>query len=106
MASSRIPAALHAQLGNDATFGLLELLDIEEDDWSERVLSEATLKFDKCLTDEVSAVRVELAKGLASIREEMAGMRVDVVRWSFAFWIGEVAVIAGLITLMLRGVKP
>jgi hypothetical protein len=105
--ASRTPAALRKQLGDDATFGLIELLDTERKDWSEQVLSVATDRFERRLTEEVSALRVDLSKelheGLNSVRQEIATTRVDMLKWSFVFWIGQVVAMAGLMSFMLRG---
>ncbi|MBZ5560135.1 MAG: hypothetical protein LAO77_22995 [Acidobacteriia bacterium] len=105
--ASRIPAALRKQLGDDATFGLVELLDADRKEWSDQVLSVATDRFERRLTEEVSALRVDLTRelhqGLTSVRQEIATTRVDMLKWSFVFWIGQVAAMAGLMALMLRG---
>ncbi len=49
-----------------------------------------------------AALRVAFTEGLSRIRTEMADMRVDVLRWSFVFWIGQVVATASLIAFMLR----
>ena len=116
MAGSRIPAALRTQLGDEATFGLIELLDIERKDWSEQVLGSAGDKFERRLSEEtrrlseeISALRVEMRNalhdGLTAVRLELSTTRVEMLRWSFVFWIGQVATIAALLAFMLRGVR-
>lgn len=52
------------------------------------------------------ALREDLINGLAGIRQEMAAMRVELLRWSFAFWIGQVAATAGLMALLIRLLAP
>ena len=39
-----------------------------------------------------------------SLRQDLADTRSELIRWSFLFWIGQVAVVAGLLAFMLRGV--
>ena len=106
MAGGRVPAALRARLGDDATFGLIEVFDSERKDWSEHVLSVATDRFERRLTEEITALRVEvrdgLHDGLLSVRQELATSRVEMLKWSFVFWVGQVAAIAGLLAFMLR----
>ena len=55
---------------------------------------------------ELHALRLELHDGLAALRQElkdeMAAMRADILKWSFMFWIGQVATIAALLSYMLR----
>jgi hypothetical protein len=102
MAGSRIPAALRTRIGDDATFGLIELLDTERNNWSEQVLSVASHRFERRLTEEITALRVELHDGLASVLQELVTSRVETLRWSFLFWVGQVAAMAGLLAFMLR----
>jgi hypothetical protein len=106
MVGSRVPATLRTKLGDDATFGLIELLDSERKDWSDHVMTTATDRFERRLTQEIAPLRQDfhtaLQGGLAAIRAELATTRVELLRWSFVFWIGQVAAIAGLLAFMLR----
>jgi len=106
MRSGRISSALRTTLGDDATFGLIETLDAEQKDWSERVLATATDRFEVRLTHEVGLLRHEfhssLQEGLTAVRDELATTRVEMLRWSFVFWIGQVAAVAALLAFMLR----
>jgi hypothetical protein len=63
--------------------------------------------------NEMQSVRLELHDGLAGVRQDMAAfrsdmagqmanLRVDVLKWSFLFWVGQVATIAALLSFMLR----
>lgn len=131
MAGSRIPAALRTRLGDEATFGLMELLDAERKGWSEEVLKSASNGFERRLSGEISVSRVEvrnvlhdgltavraeigsvrtdlthaLSDGLTSVRQELSTTRTEMLKWSFLFWVGQVAAIAGLLAFMLRGVR-
>ena len=105
MASGRVPAAVRTRLGDDATFGLIELLDSDRREWSEHVLSVAADRFERRLVEEVSGFREEIREGLhdglTSVRQEIATTRVEMLKWSFLFWIGQVAAMAGLLAYML-----
>jgi uncharacterized coiled-coil DUF342 family protein len=52
--------------------------------------------------DGLAAVRQELRQEIGSLRQEMHAMRADILKWSFLFWIGQVATMAGLLAFMLR----
>jgi hypothetical protein len=93
--AGRIPPALPTQLGNDATFGLIELLDTERKDWSQQMLSIAVDRFERRMAEELSNLRQQ-------ITQELVTTRVDMLKWSFVFWIGQVAAMAALLTFMLR----
>ena len=104
--SRRMPPALRSRLEDDATFGLVELLDSERKDWSEHVLSVASDRFERRLAQELGAFRSDVSKalndGLAGIRQDTATARLEMLKWSFVFWIGQVAAVAGLLAFMRR----
>jgi hypothetical protein len=110
MVSGRMPAALRSRLGDDGTFGLIELLDAERKEGNEQMLTLAADRFERRLTEEVSGLRLEfheaLQEGLSAVRRELATTRVEQLKWSFVFWVGQVAAMAGLLAFMLRGVAP
>lgn len=58
------------------------------------------------LREGLAALRVEFHDGFAALRHEIANVRVDLFKWSFMFWVGQVAAIALLLGYMLRGVRP
>jgi hypothetical protein len=104
--SRRIPAALRGRLEDDATFGLVELLDSERKEWSEHVLTVASDRFERRLAQELGAFKADVSKalndGLAGIRQDTATARLEMLKWSFVFWIGQVAAVAGLLAFMRR----
>ena len=104
MSTRRMPASLRESLGEEAAFGLMELLGSERAEWSQQVLNTAADRFERRLAEEIGSVRVELHAGLASVHAEIAMARAEHIKWSFVFWIGQVAAIAGLLAFMLRGV--
>jgi hypothetical protein len=42
---------------------------------------------------------------MAKLRLEMAELRFELLKWSFLFWIGQLAAVTAILTLMLRGVR-
>ena len=95
MSSRRLSGALAQRLGPDATNGLAELLDAEK----ETMLNVAAERFERRLSEEVSGLRVDLVR-------ELHGMRADLFKWSFLFWIGQVLAFAGFFAVMIRMVRP
>jgi hypothetical protein len=106
MMTRRIPPALRGRLEDEATFGLVELLDSERKDWSEHVLSVASDRFERRLAQELGAFKSDVSKTLndvaAGIRQDTAAARLEMLKWSFVFWIGQVAAVAGLLAFMRR----
>ena len=75
--------------------------------WKEEVLDAASDRFERRLAIEMSDLRVEVCamihEDLTRLRQELATARVEMLKWSFAFWVGQVVAIAGLLAFMLRG---
>ena len=59
------------------------------------MLTAAADKFERRLSEEISGLRVWLHDGLLSVRQELATTRVEMLKWSFLFWLGQVAAMAG-----------
>jgi hypothetical protein len=57
---------------------------------------------------EMAAIRTELRTEMAAmgaeLRTEMAAMRFSMLKWAFLFWIGQVAAMTGIMTLLLRAI--
>ena len=119
-----VPAALHARLGPEATGGLLQLLHRAHLEGRNDVIAACTERFERRLVEETSGLRVQLSQVESSIRQDMAAMRsslgqdianmgsdlraeiasgrVDLFKWCFLFWVGQVLAIGGLLAVMLR----
>ena len=57
---------------------------------------------------ELGAIRTEMAVSLGSIRADMAGVRTEMavnrfelLKWAFAFWVGQLVGVAGIVALLL-----
>ena len=46
-----------------------------------------------------------LAEETAKLRLDMANMKFELVKWNFLFWIGQLAAMTGILSLMLRGIQ-
>ena len=81
-----------------------------KESWKEEVLSLASERFERRLSEELAALRVEMAKEFAAVRVEMArgfaATRADLLKWSFVFWIGQFAAMSGMMAFLLRTLAP
>ncbi len=88
------------------------------------MIAACTERFERRLVEEVSGLRVQIVQVESSIRQDMAAMRsslgqdianmgsdlraeiaagrVDLFKWCFLFWVGQVLAIGGLLAVMLR----
>ena len=89
----RVVPALRERLGDQGTEALTDMVHVTAREWRDEVLETVTARFESRLTHEVSAFRVEVAK-------ELSGMRAEIIRWSFVFWITQLAAMAGLLSFV------
>ena len=99
-----VPIALRDRLGEDAAHAFDDYIESSGEKWRRDVTTVCTERMD--LRVEHLASREDLVEGFARIREEMGNLRVELLRWSFAFWIGQVAATAGLMALLIRLLEP
>ena len=55
---------------------------------------------------DMGAIDASIRQELTGIRQDMASNRVELLKWCFLFWVGQVVAIAGIMSLMLRLVRP
>jgi hypothetical protein len=89
----RVVPVLRERLGDQGTEALTDMVYAMNRDIRDEVLDASAGRFGATLTQEISALRVEVTK-------ELAGMRVEIIRWSFVFWISQLAAVYGLLTFV------
>jgi hypothetical protein len=95
MRANGVAAALRESLGHEATLGLLDLFETEEEIWSTRMLSVIAERYERRLSEEIGGLRVALVR-------EIHDARVETFKWAFFFSVGQVAAMAGLLTIIFR----
>ena len=58
------------------------------------------------MTELRASLRQEMMELGGSLRGEMSAGRVELLKWCFAFWVGQVIAVTGLLTVMLRVLRP
>ncbi len=80
--------------------------ELDMNAWAEHVLSIAGERFERRLAEEIANLRVELMReihaGFASLRQEMATQRVELLKWSLMFWVGQFTANAALLVYLVR----
>ena len=95
MARKNVSVALSARLGPAATTGLMDLLESERVAWTDDVMSLAVDRFERRLTEQISGLRADIVR-------ELHECRVEIIKWSFLFWVGQAAIIIGLVVGLWR----
>ena len=90
MENNGVSSALRDKLGRDAMLGLLELIEMKQMAWSDRVLTLGVERFERRLAEEVAGLRVAVVR-------EIHERSFDVLEWMFAFWVGQFFAFAGLL---------
>jgi hypothetical protein len=106
MAAGPVPRVLAERLGIGATQGLVSLLASTRAEWTDEIVTIAAERFERRLTDEISALRIDVTRELSAVRQDftrdLSNVRVELLKWSFLFWVGQVAATAGLLAYMLK----
>ena len=99
---TRVPVglALRDRLGENGVRDLETYIEQHEENRRTDVVNRITERLDFRMNE--CAKRNEMTDGFSRVVSQMADMKVELLRWSFAFWIGQLAVIAMLLSYMLR----
>jgi hypothetical protein len=57
-------------------------------------------------TDRIDSRLHHIDEGFAKVVNQLAEMKVELLRWSFAFWVGQVVVTVAIVTLFARLFRP
>jgi hypothetical protein len=91
--------ALRDRLGENGVRDLEDHLEQHRQAWRVDVVNAVSERLDYRFKE--CAKREDMVHGFARVEKQMANMKVEILRWSFLFWIGQVATIAVLLSYML-----
>jgi len=81
-------------------------------EWKKDVLETAADRFERRLTEESAGLRLEMAGLRADLKSEiwllksdMARQHTSVIRWMFAFWIGQLGFTVAVVGVILRALR-
>ena len=99
---TRVPVglALRDRLGENGVRDLETYIEQHEENRRTDVVNQITERLDFRMNE--CAKRNEMTDGFSRVVHQMADIKVEILRWSFAFWVGQVAVIAVLLSSMLK----
>ena len=102
-----IGLALRDCLGERGVRDLNDYIEEHRQAWRADVVNAITERLDYRLNEcasrtDMIATREDMINGFARVAKQMAEMKVEILRWSFLFWIGQVATIAALLSYMLK----
>ncbi len=131
MAILTIPKVLREKLGDEGVDALItllneaayhernNLLNILEERFERRVaeeggrldhrITEEVAKLDRRITEEVAKLQQQIAavdnritSEMAKMGERIAGVRSDLIRWMFIFWVGQIGTLIAILFAFFR----
>ena len=101
---------LKEKLGNEGLIELDSALDEVGQRWRNQTLETAADRFERRLTQEMSALRVEVANEFSAVRMEIAAFRLSIIRWVAGLLIAQAGVIIGtvfaMMTFLVNALRP
>lgn len=102
----KLELVLRDRLGEHGVRALTEYVDERGEVWRSDVIDTCFDRFDTTLQKRLAETELRLAQRIGATRVEfldrLGDMRVELVRWTFAFWVGQAIVIAGAIAVLLQ----
>lgn len=102
----RVPLAVRGRLGDAGATALEELLEDTGRTWREDVTTMAQERFERRLAEELAKFREDMVNAMTTLKcdlhREIQTTRVELMKWSFLFWIGQVAALSGMMALLLK----
>src|SRR3954469_9491092 len=95
MRATSVPHALRERLGHEGTIGLMELVDAEHAEWSERLMNIFIERFERRLAARMGGLR--RARG-----GENHETRSETSKGQFLFWATQLAALVGLLVFIFR----
>jgi uncharacterized small protein (DUF1192 family) len=105
---------LKPRLGEEEARSLLEFIEAgverraatkEDLLGTDTTLREEIARVEAKLRGEIARVEADLSHVGSSLREEIHKVRADLVKGSFAFWVGNVAALSGIMFALLRSAR-
>lgn len=96
---------LKTKLGNDGLRELRDVLDMTRQEWKGDVLETAVNRFERRLSEEAGALRVEIAVEIGKVRTDMASMRGNLVHWMFAISMTQLGITLTVMALMFHAAR-
>ena len=95
---------LKPKLGEAEARALLEFVEtsVQEKAATKADLDQTASSLREDLHQTASALRDDLHQTQAALRKEIQDVKVDLLKWTFAFWVGAVAVLSGIMLGLLR----
>jgi hypothetical protein len=86
-----VPRVLREKLSDDGVEALVELLNQAEEKAKDVIVKFSEEKYER-----------RLAEVCCELRQEIANVRADIIRWMFIFWVGQVGALLGILLAFFK----
>ena len=86
---------LKEKLGDEAVDALVRLINQGQAEQKNNVLEFVEEKFERRLSEEIAKLDTRLTK-------EIVNTRADLIKWMFIFWVGQIGVIIGILSIFFK----
>ena len=102
---------LKPKLGEEEARALLEFVEVsverkavtkEDLQQTELTLRDELRRIDQALRDELRRIDQALREEIHQLDQKIEATKADLIKWTFGFWVGNVAVLSGIMFALLR----
>ena len=68
----------------------------------ERRLSEEIGRVNQRITEEIGRVNQRITEETSRLEQKISAFQVNLIKWMFIFWVGQIAVMSGILFAMLK----
>jgi len=97
-----VPETLRMKLGEDGVKELVDLLNRTAKNIKGNLEEKASDKLEQRLTETKGGIEKQITDLRTELKTEIAHTRADLIKWMFIFWIGQVAVMGGLLGFSVK----
>lgn len=93
----QVPQVLQERLGPAASGALAGAINAAGREWKDEVMTAAIDRFERRIVEETSKLRADMA----SMESRLQTRMTDLLKWSFAFGIGQVVAMTAIMSALL-----
>lgn len=97
MAVSAVPTIVRERLGDAVAEALAEWVGHLEERAKDRTLEVVEERFERRVAEETGKLRVEIQTMRAELTGRIEGVRAEIIKWMFIFWVGQVGTLTAIL---------
>jgi len=95
-----LPENLRTKLGEDAARELVVLINDSSESVKKQVLDTSVDRYERRLVEVKGDLEKEITSTKADLGKEIANTKAELIKWMFIFWLGQIAVVVGVLAYL------